>query len=89
MLTHFACAQKTEVKPTVETKTYSQMDDDEKSRFIAAKSDEILALFGRTEGDGINAEGLRLIRTQIDSYSKRFSLPKLDRCDSKSWLKTI
>ncbi|MBK7707012.1 MAG: transglycosylase SLT domain-containing protein [Acidobacteria bacterium] len=87
MLTNFACAQKTEVKPTVETKTYSQMDDDEKSRFIAAKSDEILALFGRTEGDGINAEGLRLIRTQIDGYSKRFSLPKLDRCDSKSWLK--
>ncbi|MBK8151297.1 MAG: transglycosylase SLT domain-containing protein [Acidobacteria bacterium] len=87
MLTNFACAQKTDVKPTVETKTYSQMDDDEKSRFIAAKSDEILALFGRTEGDGINAEGLRLIRTQIDSYSKRFSLPKLDRCDSKSWLK--
>lgn len=87
MLTNFACAQKTEVKPTVETKTYSQMDDDAKSRFIAAKSDEILALFGRTEGDGINAEGLRLIRTQIDSYSKRFSLPKLDRCDSKSWLK--
>ena len=87
MLTHFACAQKTDVKPPVETKTYSQMDDDEKSRFIAAKSDEVLALFGRTEGDGINAEGLRLIRMQIDSYSKRFSLPKLDRCDSKSWLK--
>lgn len=87
MLTHFASAQKSDGKPTDQAKTYSQMNDGEKSRFIAAKSDEILDLFGRTEGDGINAEGLRLIRTQIDIYSLRFSSPKLDRCDLKSWSK--
>ena len=61
MFSHFACAQKTDTKPAVETKTppvetktYSQMDSDEKLRFVAAKSNEILAVFGRTEGDGIN-----------------------------------
>ena len=95
MFSHFACAQKTDTKPavetktpSVETKTYSQMDSDEKLRFVAAKSNEILAVFGRTEGDEINAEGLRLIQSYLDSYTKRLSAPKLDSCDSKSWLKS-
>ncbi len=88
MFSHFAWAQKTETKPAVETKTYSQMVADEKLRFIAAKSDEILAVFGRTKGDEINAEGLRAIQSAIDSYTKRLSVTKLDSCDSKSWIKS-
>lgn len=95
MLSHFACGQKTDTKPAVETKTpavetktYSQMDDAEKLRFITAKSDEILALFGRTKGDEINAEGLKLIKGFLDGYVMRISQPKLDSCDSKNWLKS-
>ncbi len=95
MFSDFACAQKTDTKPVVETKTpavetktYSQMDGDEKLRFIAAKSDEILALFGRTEGDKINAEGLRAIQSYLGSYTKRLSATKLDSCDSKSWVRS-
>jgi len=87
MFSHFVFAQKTDTKTTGKTKTYSQMGFDEKIRFVAAKSDEILALFGRTQGDEINAEGLRLIRTELDAYVRRLSRPKLDNCDTKSWLR--
>ncbi|MCB1025660.1 MAG: transglycosylase SLT domain-containing protein [Acidobacteria bacterium] len=56
------------------------MGFDEKIRFVSSKSDEILALFGRTEGDQINAEGLQRIRQELDSYLNRLRAPRADNC---------
>lgn len=80
LFSNFAFAQKSETPATGKTKLYSEMGFDEKLRFVSAKSDEMLALFGRTEGDQINAEGLRMIRTYLDSYIRRSSIAKEDSC---------
>jgi hypothetical protein len=87
LLSNSVFAQKTkdaatEANPTWNNKLYSQMGYDEKLRFVAAKSDEILSLFGRTKGDEINAESLQLIRTYLEGYLKRISKPKLDSCSA-------
>ncbi len=84
LLANFAYAQQNEAPK--KTKLYTQMGFDEKIRFASSKSDEILALFGRTEGDKINAEGQQMIRNYLDSYVRRLSIPKADNC--ASWGKT-
>lgn len=88
LLTNFVFAQKTDAEPTWTNKLYSQMGEDEKLRFVAAKSDEVLALFGRTKGDEINQEGLKTIRNQLDGYVRRIAKPKFDGCSSKDWIKS-
>ncbi|MEP6901632.1 MAG: transglycosylase SLT domain-containing protein [Actinomycetota bacterium] len=88
MLSNFAFAQQTETNPTWKNKLYSQMGVDEKIRFVAVKSDEVLSLFGRTKGDQINAEGLKMIKNYLDGYVRRGSKPKFDSCSSKDWLKS-
>lgn len=64
------------------------MPFDEKLRFVAAKSDQILSLFGRTEGDAINADGLRMIMSFLDGYVARASKPTLDSCEQTKWIKS-
>ena len=88
LLTNFVFAQKTDAEPTWANKLYSQMGEDEKLRFVAAKSDEVLALFGRTKGDEINQEGLKAIRNHLDGYVRRIAKPKFDSCASKDWVKS-
>lgn len=87
-LTTIVFAQKTDVEPTWANKLYSQMGEDEKLRFVAAKSDEILALFGRTKGDEINTEGLKAIRNSLDGYVRRIAKPKFDGCAPQDWTKS-
>ncbi len=70
------------------TLIYSKMNADEKRRFIAAKSEEILVLFGRTKGDGVNPEGVRAIQFQLDGYARRLTVAKRDTCDAKQWLRS-
>ena len=87
---NFAVAQKPqdETAPTWKNKLYSQMGYDEKLRFVAAKSDQVLTLFGRTEGDKINEEGRRMIKNHLDAYVRRAAKPKFDGCGSGDWLKS-
>jgi hypothetical protein len=82
---HFIFAQKTDAQKS-KTKTYQQMGYDEKLRYVAAKADQVLSLFGRTEGDEINQEGLRMIMNSLDNYVRRFSRPTLDSCDQSKWV---
>ena len=81
-LPNFIFAQKTK------TKTYSQMAYDEKLRFVAAESDRVLSLFGRTEGDELNAEGLKMIMSFLDAYARRLSAPRLNSCGTSNWLRS-
>ncbi len=56
------------------------MGFDEKLRFVSAKSEEILELFGRTNGDEINADGLRQIRSHLESYLRRATKTRKNDC---------
>ncbi len=94
---NFACAQnpKTEVQkpktdetPSLKNQLYSQMSDDEKNSFVAAKSDAVLSLFGRVKGDEISAEGLKIIKNYLDEYAARLSRPKFDSCSSRDWIRS-
>jgi hypothetical protein len=87
-LTNLVSAQKNDAEPTWANKLYSQMGEDEKLRFVAAKSGEVLSLFGRTKGDEINPEGLKAIRNHLDGYGRRIARPKFDGCSSKDWMKS-
>lgn len=78
----------TKDSPLTQNKNYAEMSEDEKNTFIAAKSDEILKLFGRTEGDQISAAGLKSIRSFLDSYVKRLSSPTFDSCKPNDWIKS-
>lgn len=88
LLSNFVFAQKTDADPTWKNKLYAQMGEDEKLRFVAAKSDAVLSLFGRTKGDEINQEGLKSIRSYLDGYVRRVAKPKFDSCSSKDWIKS-
>jgi hypothetical protein len=89
LLTNFVLAQKTDAEPpTWANKLYSQMGEDEKLRFVAAESDDVLALFGRTKGDEISPEGLKAIRNHLDGYVRRINKPKFDSCASKDWTRS-
>lgn len=98
LLPNTGCAQKTDTepaqtkpeqtKPAPTNKLYSQMSDDEKLRFVGAKSDEVLALFGRTKGDEINEESLKAIKNSLDAYVGRAAAPNFDSCASKDWVKS-
>ncbi len=94
---NFACAQnpktdvqkpKTDETPSLKNQLYSQMSDDEKNSFVAAKSDAVLSLFGRVKGDEISAEGLKIIKNYLDGYAARLSGPKFDSCSSRDWIRS-
>ena len=70
-------------------KTYAQMNDDEKSKFIAEQSDKILETFGRADGDKVNVIGLKMIKEYVDSYGKRTTSVKTDKCSFNNDLTTV
>ena len=82
----FCFAQKNAA--TSNSKLYSAMNDDEKARFIAAESDEILQLFGRTKGDEISRTGLAEIKRFLDGYVKRQNAPRLNSCTAANWARS-
>jgi hypothetical protein len=81
-------AEKSTDKPST-LKTYAQMTDEEKTKFIAEQADKVLEKFGRVEGDKINEKGLGLIKTYVDSYHKRLSSPKSEKCSIGNDLTTV
>ncbi len=70
-------------------KTYAQMSDDEKIRFVAEQSEKILGHFGRIEGDKVNETGLKMIKQFIDQYAARISSAKSDKCRFGNDLTTV
>jgi soluble lytic murein transglycosylase-like protein len=50
---------------------YAEMTDGEKSRFIEAQTDKILALFRRAKGDQPDRASVHRIRSLLDGYSKQ------------------
>ena len=71
------------------SKTYAQMSEDEKTKFISEQTNKILDTFGRAEGDKANDVGLKMIKEFVDTYIKKPPLPKSDKCTINNDLVTI
>ena len=76
-------------KTSTPSKTYAQMSEDEKTKFIAEQTNKILDTFGRAEGDKANDIGLKMIKEFIDTYTKKPPLPKSDKCTLNNDVSTI
>jgi hypothetical protein len=88
LLPGFSYAQKAGADPAPTGKLYSAMSEDEKTRFVAAESEEILQLFGRTKGDEISPAGLSEIKRFLSGHVTRKNAPKLNSCSASSWIKS-
>lgn len=77
------------LKRNFQAKTYQQMNDAEKNRFITDESNKILEKFGRADGDKISEKGLKLIRQFVDSYAARLGVSKTTDCAFGNDLATL
>ena len=65
-------------------KKYQAMSDEEKSLYIAAKSEKIARIIGNQKSEPIPADAVQEIKKYIGGYASRLAKAKNDNC-SKGW----
>ena len=61
-------------------KTYSEMGEAEQNKFVAKAADRVLQELGFDKSEKVNGEGLELVKPFVDTYAKRSSATKKDKC---------
>ena len=69
-------------------KKYQAMSDDEKNRYIAAKSEKIARIIGNQKSDAIPTEAVQEIKRFLNGYVSRLDKPKNDNCSQGGWVKS-
>ncbi len=69
-------------------KKYQDMSDDEKNRYIAAKSEKIARIIGNQKSDAIPSEAVQEIKRFLGGYVSRLDKPKNDNCSQGGWVKS-
>ena len=72
--------------PVVAGKTYRQMTEDEKRKFIEREATHVAQMIGKKSGDAITPEAITLIKVYVDGYSQRLRATRNDSCKMGSWV---
>lgn len=67
-------------------KTYGEMSDDEKRKFIENESVWIARMIGNRTGEAVTPEAVERIKSFVDAYSKRLRSARKDSCTPGGWI---
>ncbi|MGI8640347.1 MAG: FHA domain-containing protein [Pyrinomonadaceae bacterium] len=69
-------------------KKYQAMSEDEKNRYIAAKSEKVARIIGNQKSEPIPADAVQEIKTYINGYAGRLAKAKTDNCSQGGWMRS-
>ena len=69
-------------------KKYQAMSEDEKNRYIAAKSEKVARIIGNQKSEPIPADAVQEIKKYLNGYVSRLAKSKTDNCSQGGWVKS-
>ena len=71
---------------TAPRKTYAEMSDEEKRKFIEHESVWVARMIGNRTGEAVTPEAVDRIKSFVDAYSKRLRVTRKDSCSASGWI---
>ncbi|MBC7797368.1 MAG: FHA domain-containing protein [Pyrinomonadaceae bacterium] len=84
--TSFDNSSGTVSQPIAPGKTYRQMSEDERRKFIEREATHVSQMIGKKSGDAITPEAITRIKVYVDGYSQRLRATRNDNCKMGSWV---
>ncbi|MDQ2747201.1 MAG: FHA domain-containing protein [Acidobacteriota bacterium] len=69
-------------------KKYQAMSDDEKNKYIAAKSEKIARIIGNQKSEAIPPAAVTEIKKYLDGYVSRLAKTRTDNCSQGGWVRS-
>ena len=69
-------------------KKYQAMSDDEKNKYIAAKSEKIARIIGNQKSEAIPPEAVAEIKKYLNGYVSRLAKTRTDDCTQGGWVRS-